>query len=570
MARLDRLATVKGLAQLGATLGREFAYALLQAVSPWDEETLQRGLHQLVAAEFLYQRGLPPQATYLFKHALIQDAAYQSLLKSTRQQYHQRVAQVLEAQFPDLAETQPELVAYHYTEAGLAEQAIPYWQRAGERATERSAYVEAIGHLTAGLAVLEALPDTPERTQQALALHLALGPPLGATQGFAAPEVERVYARARVLCQHMGETPQLFPVLRGLGLFYIGRADYRTAQELGEQLLTLAQRQQTAGLLLEAHFILGTTLFYRGQLTGARAHLEQGIALYDAQQHRTHTALYGYDPGVACLCFAAWTLSLLGYLDQALQRIRDALSLAQELSHPHSLVWAIDFGAIVHHMRREWLQTRERAEAVVALASEQDYSMWVAAGTCFRGSALLQMGQVDEAITQIRQGLSVWQATGSELARPYFMAMLAEAYGKNGQHDEGWRMLAEALELADAHGDRFWEAELYRLRGELLLQQTTGRKPADQAPPEPSTPAEAEQPVSSEAEACLQQALAIARRQQAKSLELRAAMSLARLWQQQGKRAEARELLAPIYGWFTEGFDTADLQEAKALLDALE
>ena len=196
------------------------------------------------------------------------------------------------------------------------------------------------------------------------------------------------------------------------------------------------------------------------------------------------------------MCFAAWTLSLLGYLDQALQRIRDALSLAQELSHPHSLVWAIDFGAIVHHMRREWLQTRERAEAVVALASEQDYPMWAAAGTCFRGSALLQMGQVDEAITQIRQGLGFWHGTGAELARPYFMAMLAEAYGKNGQHDEGRRMLAEALELADAHGDRFWEAELYRLRGELLLQQTTGRKQADQAPPEPSTPAEAEQPVA--------------------------------------------------------------------------
>jgi predicted ATPase/class 3 adenylate cyclase len=569
MARLDRLATVKAIAQLGATLGREFSYALLQAVSPWDERTLQRGLHQLVAAEFLYQRGLPPQATYLFKHALIQDAAYQSLLKSTRQQYHQRVAQVLEAQFPDLAETQPELVAYHYTEAVLAKQAIPYWQRAGERATERSAYVEAIGHLTAGLAALEALPDTPERTQQALALHLALGPPLAATKGYAAPEVEQVYARARVLCQHIGETPQLFPVLRGLGMFYIGRADYRTAQELGEQLLALAQRQEAAGLLLEAHFTLGMTLFYRGELTAARAHLEQGIALYDTQQHRAHTALYGHDPGVACLCFAAWTLSLLGYLDQALQRICDALTLAQELSHPHSLVWAIDFGAIIHHMRREWLQTRERAEAVIALASEQGYPMWVAAGLCFRGSVLLQTGQVDKAITQLRQSLSFWQGTGAELAQSYFMAMLAEAYGKNGQYDESWHVLAEALEVVDAHGDRFWEAELYRLRGELLLQQATGREDADQAPPEPSMLTEAGQPVNSEAETCFQQALTIARRQEAKSLELRAATSLAQLWQQQGKRAEARELLAPIYHWFTEGFDTADLQEARALLEEL-
>jgi predicted ATPase len=269
------------------------------------------------------------------------------------------------------------------------------------------------------------------------------------------------------------------------------------------------------------------------------------------------------------LCFAAWTLSLLGYLDQALQRIRDALTLAQELSHPHSLVWAIDFGAIVHHMRREWLQTRERAEAVIALASEQGYPLWVAAGTCFRGSALLQTGQVDEAITQIRQGLSFWQGTGAALARSYFMATLAEAYGKNGQYDEGWRMLAEALEFADTHGDRFWEAELYRLRGELLLQQTTGRKQEDQPPPEPSMLAEAEHSVRSEAAACFQQALTVARRQQAKSLELRAAISLSRLWQHQGKPDDARHLLAEIYGWFTEGFDTADLREAKAVLEEL-
>src|SRR5262249_35342167 len=250
-----------------------------------------------------------------------------------------------------------------------------------------------------------------------------------------------------------------------------------------------------AGLLLEAHFMLGMTLFYRGELARARTHLEQGIALYDAEQHRTHTALYGHDPGVACLCFAAWTLSLLGYLDQALQRIRNALTLAQELAHPHSLVWAIDFGAIVHHLRREWRQTRERAEAVIALGSEQGYPMWVAAGMCFRGSALLQTGQVDEAITQLRQSLSFWQGTGAELARSYFMAMLAEAYMKNGQHDEGWCVLVEALEFADAHGDRFWEAELYRLRGELLLQQTAGRKQADPAPPAPSMQAEAEQPL---------------------------------------------------------------------------
>jgi predicted ATPase len=257
MARLDRLATVKSLAQLGATLGREFAYELLQAVSPWDEGTLRRGLQQLVATEFLYQRGLPPQATYLFKHALIQDAAYQSLLRSTRQQYHQRIAQVLEAQFPETVTTQPELLAYHYTEAGLTEQAIPYWQRAGQRAVERSAHVEAISHLTKGLELLKTLPDTPERTRQELDLQITLGPALMVIKGPAAPEAERVYNRARALCQHVGETPQLYPTLWGLWLFYIERGEVQTARELGEQLLTLAQRAQDPALLVEAYHALG-------------------------------------------------------------------------------------------------------------------------------------------------------------------------------------------------------------------------------------------------------------------------------------------------------------------------
>jgi predicted ATPase len=293
MARLDRLTAVKAMAQLGATLGREFAYNLLQAVSPWDEDTLQRGLHQLVAAEFLYQQGLPPQATYAFKHALIQEAAYQSLLRSTRQQYHQRIAQALEARFPELCETQPELLAHHYTEAGLLAQAIPYWQRAGQRASERSAYVEAIGHLTKGLELLNTLPDTSERTQLELTLQIAKSVPLIATKGYGVPEVEQAFARARELCRQVGETPQLFPVLRGLSAFYIARAELQTACELAEQLRRLAQNAQNPAMLVEASQMLGTTLFYLGEVAPARVHLEQGIALYDPQQHRFHTSLYG-------------------------------------------------------------------------------------------------------------------------------------------------------------------------------------------------------------------------------------------------------------------------------------
>jgi len=290
MARLDRLGAVKGLAQLGATLGREFPYPLLQAVSPWDEETLQRGLHQLVAAEFLYQRALPPQATYLFKHTLIQDAAYQSLLKSTRQQYHQRIAQVLEAQFPETAESQPELLAYHYTEAGLNEQAIGYWQRAGRRAIDRSAHVEAISHLTRGLEVLTTVPETPERLQHELDLQVPLAAAWARTRGTSAPEVGQAYARARELCQRLGAPPQLPAVLVGQFVWYLQRGDLQTACELGEHLLMLAQRQADPVLLLSAHIALGLTLFFRGEVAAAHAHFAQGSALYVPAYHRALVA----------------------------------------------------------------------------------------------------------------------------------------------------------------------------------------------------------------------------------------------------------------------------------------
>jgi TOMM system kinase/cyclase fusion protein len=549
MARLDRLATVKGLAQLGATLGREFSYELLQAVSPWDERTLRRGLQQLVEAEFLYQQGLPPQATYLFKHALIRDAAYQSLLRSTRQQYHQRIAQVLEARFPAICETQPELLAHHFTEAGLHEQAIGYWQKAGQRAIERSANLEAIGHLTTGLEVLKMLSDTPARTQHELTLHTALGVPLRVIKGLGAPEVGQVYSRARELCQQVEETPQLVPVLEGLWECYELQGELQTGRELGEQILSLAQRAREADLLLVAHRVMGDTLIWLGEFAGARAHLEQGMALYNPQQHLAHAFLYAYDSGVHCLAFVPLPLWYLGYPDQALRRIHDALTLAQELSHPYSLVIALVFAAWLHQLRREGQAAQERAEALVTLSTEQGCALNAAQGTILRGWALAEQGQSAEGIAQMRQGIAGWHATGAELSVPYYSALLAEAYGQAGQAEAGLRVLAEALTVVSKTGDCHHEAEIYRLKGELLLQQATGS--------------------DDEAESCLHQALDIARHQQAKSLELRAAMSLARLWQRQGKHAAAHALLAPIYGWFSEGFDTADLQEARALLDEL-
>ncbi len=365
MARLDRLAMVKEVAQLGATLGREFSYELIQTVSLVDEASLQQALAKLVEAEVLYQRGLAPQARYFFKHALIQDAAYQSLLKSKRQQYHQQIAQVLAGQSPEIKETQPELLAHHYTEAGLIAQAIPYWQRAGQRAMQRSANAEAIGHLTKGIELLKTLPDTPERIQQELTLQVALGVPLVLTKGHAAPEVEATYSRARELCRQVGETPQLFSVLLGLRRFYFARGELQTTRELGAQLLTLAQSTQDSGLLARAHLMQGEALYYLGEFVRTLEHAEQGVAFYDPQRHRSHVFLYGNDSGVACLAYGAAALGILGYPDRALKRSREALTLARELAHPFSLAQALSLASMLHQYRREGQAAQEQAEALI-------------------------------------------------------------------------------------------------------------------------------------------------------------------------------------------------------------
>jgi len=549
MARLDRLSTARELAQLGAVLGREFSYELLQAVALIDETTLQQGMAQLVDAELVYQRGLPPRSWYIFKHALIQDTAYQSLLRSTRQQYHQRIAQVLAERFPDIAETQPELLAQHYTEAGLVQQAIPYWQQAGQRAIERSGHLEAISHLTRGLELLKTLSDTMEHRQQELAVQTTLGPVLIATKGYAAPEVEQAYARARELCQQMGDTTQLFPVLWGLWIFYLARAGYQAAQELAAQLLILAQRVHTPALLLEAHLARGVTCFWSGELPSARDHFTHSLVLYDPQQHRTHAFSYGQDPGIMCLSYMSWIQWLLGYPDTALMRSQEAFILAQQQAHPFSLVYALAFTAFLRQSRRDKHAAQAQAEATIGLATEQGFAFRRASGIIVRGWALTAQGRAEEGILQIRQGLAAYRATGAEVGCTYYLALLAEAYGHSGQAETGLRVLAEALAAVHQTGERFYEAELYRLQGELLLARSTCQ--------------------TAEAEICFHQALDIAHRQEAKSLELRAAMSLSRLWQRPDKRAAAHQLLVRIYGWFTEGFDTADLQEAKALLAEL-
>jgi class 3 adenylate cyclase len=400
MARLDRLSTVKAVAQQGATIGRTFAYDLLQAVTPLAAAALQHGLQQLVAAELLYQRGVPPQATYRFKHALIQEAAYQSLLRSTRQQYHQRIAQVLETQFLETVETQPEVVAHHCTEAGLIVPAILYWQQAGQRAISRSANIEAISHLTRGLELLQTCPDTPERIQQELTLHLMLGPALMATRGYAAPEVEHTYARARALCMQVEETPQLFPVLVRLRLFYLQRAVFQTAWELSEQCQSLAQHLQAPMRLLEASEGSGTVLFWRGELTQALTHLEEGVRLYATAQHEL-SIRYRQGSGVTCLTYAALSLWLLGYPDQALHRSQEALTLVCTESRPFLVAYTLTAVVLLHQLRREEHHVQARAEAIITVSREEGFPYFLAIGTIFRGWALAKQGQREEGIAQM-------------------------------------------------------------------------------------------------------------------------------------------------------------------------
>jgi predicted ATPase/class 3 adenylate cyclase len=551
MARLDQMQTAKEVAQLGAVLGREFAYEMLQPLAAQDKETLQASLAQLVEAELLYQRGRPPRARYVFKHALIQDVAYASLLRSTRQRVHLQIAQLLEKQFPEAVETQPELLARHYTEAGLTEPAIGHWQRAGERAMQRSANAEAVSHLTRGLALLHTLPDTPERMQHELSIQIRRGVALITTKGFSAPEVRQTYTRALELCSQIEETPALRSVLAGLWTFYFTRAEYQTAWELGEQLLSLAQRTpDQASFLLVAHNALGIICFIRGELLSACTHIEQGVALSQLAQHDvTSMRAMGVDAGPQALGYYGWALAYRGYPDQARMRDTEALALAQELSHPYTLARVLNYSAYIYQCCREWSRVQTQAEAVITLASEQGFTLVSALGSIMHGWALAMQGQGREGIVQLRQGLAAWEASGTEATRPLYLALLAEAYGTVGQPVEGLAVLAEALTLVDKTGERFYAAELFRLKAELLLQRSSDHQP--------------------EAETCFHKALDLAGNQHAKCLELRAATSLARLWQAQGKRQEASELLAPVYGWFTEGFDTADLKDAKALLDEL-
>ena len=430
-----------------------------------------------------------------------------------------------------------------------AEKAVEYLGLAGHQAVHRSANEEAIQYLTQALNMLYTLPETPERAQQELPLQLALGSPLLASKGYGAPDVERVFSRARELCQQTGDTTQLFPILRYLWYVTAAHTDHQVAQELAEQMMDMAKAAADPASLMEAHYALWCQSFVAGELAPARDHLERLVRLYNRQDHHALASLYGQDPGVTSQAQLSVTLWILGFPEQARQTAHQALALAHELSHPFSLAFAMSGIVWSQQLRREVHAAEEQAAAAIALSTEHDFPAWLSMPTMVHGWALAELGQTERGIRQIRDGLAAWEATGAIWWRSQWLVFLAQAYEKSGQAEAGLTVVAEALAFVEETKERFCEAELYRLKGELLLQESLENHP--------------------EAMACFQTSIDIARHQHAKSWELRAATSLARLWQSQGKITEARDLLAPVYEWFTEGFDTADLKDAKALLAEL-
>nr|WP_283817015.1 AAA family ATPase [Bradyrhizobium sp. AUGA SZCCT0283] len=550
MARLDRIGAVaKEVAQIGAAIGREFCYDLLASVAHRSDRELRAALDRLIGAGLVFRRGEPPDASFLFKHALVQDAAYGTLLRGPRRELHARIARVLEERRATAAEVQPEILAHHCANAGLIEKAVFYWQEAGERSKARSAMAEAIRQMRKALDLLCHLPDTPERQHTEVGLQLALGGALIAAKGHAAEETGKAYARARRLCELLNDTPNLLKALWGEFVHHHVRAETNRSHRVAEELLDLAGRQNDAATLVAGHRAVGDSWLHRGELSSARAHLERGLALYDPAQHRSLTVLFAENARVAMLSFLSLTLGLLGFADQAQARSRESLAEARELSHPISLAFALSVACRLHFVLDDPRTVRLRADELIALTTEQGFAFFLAMGTAYRGWTLAEAGDAEAGMDLLRRGIEGFRASGAAWILPFYLAQLATAHAKMGRPEDGLGRLSEAVALTEKSGVRWFEAELLRHRGELLRTAHPGAE--------------------AEAEAAFCRAIEIARQQDAKLWELRAATSLARLWRDQGKRDQARALLAPIYRWFTEGFDTLDLKEAKALLDEL-
>jgi DNA-binding SARP family transcriptional activator/predicted ATPase len=554
--------------------GETFTAEVIAQVQASDEQEMIQHLsneldrqHCLIRAQGIRRldsalsgtKGGQSLSLYRFRHILFQRYLYNNVDQIERAHLHRAVGTALEALYGEAKEELAAVagqLARHFQEAGSTEKAVDYLRQAGERAARLSAHEEAITHFTQGLALLEALPDTPGRIRLELGLQLALGVSFQAIRGYAVPEVGRAFDQAKELCQQVGETPQLFPALRLLGTYYSTRGEYKTGYEIAGQLLGLIEGVEDPLLVAVAHLSLGWNLLFLGEFTQTRAHLEQAIAFYERQRQHSLAFTYGFDHGVACLSFASWALWALGYPDQAVQRSQEALALAQELAHPLSMAFANSFASILNAFRRDVPLAQELAETCICLSTEHRFPYWLASGVFLHGWTLAKQGQTEKGIAQIRQGIADYHDTGAGVGRSHQLASLAEAYGQTGQVEEGLTVLAEALATVDRTGERFYEAEIHRLKGELLLADCS---------------LDIETRLR-DAETCFQRAIEVACQQQAKTWELRAVMSLCRLWRSRkpaGKREEARELLADVYYWFTEGLDTPDLQEARSLLEAL-
>jgi class 3 adenylate cyclase/predicted ATPase len=556
MARLDRLGPAKEVAQIGSAIGREFSHALLALVARRSEAELGSALDRLIQTGLLFRQGVPPQASYLFKHALVQDAAYGTLLREPRRALHARIAETLERQFAEIAERQPELLARHCSEAGLIEKAAGLWGKAGQQSLERSALIEAVEQLTRALGQFALLPATSELRREEIKLQAALLNALMHTKGYAAPETMAAGERARSLIETAEalEEPPEDPLLKFAVLYGFWVANQTNCNgdiicELAAQFLASADKQGTTAPRMIGHRLMGSSLLITGRFGQGRAHLDRAMALYDPAQHRMLTTRFGQDTRVAILWYRSWALWALGYPEAALADAERALTEAREIGHAATLMFALAWTGPTQYYCGNYAALNAQAEELVALADEKGAVYWKAAGMCMQGLILQQTGRADEAVQKLNSGIAAWRSTGASLFVPTQLSWLAAAHAELGQFADAWRCVGEATTVIETSQERWYEAEVNRITGEVAV-----RPPGSEA---------------TKATAYFERALAVARAQQAKSWELRAAMSLARLWRDQAKQEEARDLLAPVYGWFSEGFDTRDLKEAKSLLDEL-
>jgi class 3 adenylate cyclase/predicted ATPase len=550
-SRIDRLpAEEKELLQTLGVLGREFPFGLVRRVTLKPDDDLNRMLSALQLAEFIYEQPAVGDTEYIFKHALTQEVAYNSVLMERRKLLHERAGVGMEALFALQLDDHLNELAHHYGLSDNNTKAVEYLGRAGQQALQRSAYADARSSLSLALNLLQRLPDSPERVRPELLLQLALGRASIAARGFAAPEVERAFTRARVLCERLGDPQELFPALYGLWVMHLVRGELRSSLELAEQLLRRAQSTHDPALLIYAQQAAAVIGYWMGKFISVREHFENVMTIYDPERHGPLiSAMAGIDAGVVSLTHAGWTLWQLGYPAQAFKKGGEALALAQRLSDPFSLAFAEFFVGVLHQYRRDARAVQETAEGAIALSTEQGFIQLLADATALRGWAIAEQGHHEEGIVQIQEGLAASRVIGVELFRPYFLCLLAEAYMETGRLDDGLNALTEALATGDEHENWHNRAEIHRLKGELLLRQHGSNAAA--------------------AQSSFRRATEIAREQSAKSWELRATTSLARLLASQGRRDEALTMLANIYNWFTEGFDSADLKDAKALLDEL-